>query len=95
MTNGGLGLFDAQADALAVQWGAPGLAVANSAKHKLVGLLSAKLRGEGVYVGEVVVLSMVNGTPFDDGKATLEPSAIADKFWQLYLGRSEVSVSLQ
>jgi NADP-dependent 3-hydroxy acid dehydrogenase YdfG len=95
VTNGGLGLFDAQVDALAVQWGAQGLAVANSAKHKLVGLLSAKLKSEGIYVGEVVVLSLVKGTAFDDGTATLEPSAIAEQFWQLYLGRSQVSVTIQ
>jgi NADP-dependent 3-hydroxy acid dehydrogenase YdfG len=95
VTNGGLGLFDAQVDALAVQWGAQGLAVANSAKHKLVGLLSAKLKSEGIYVGEVVVLSLVKGTQFDDGTATLQPSAIAEKFWQLYRGRSEVSVTIQ
>jgi short-subunit dehydrogenase len=95
VTNGGLGLFDAQMDALAVQWGAQGLAVANSAKHKLVGLLAAKLKGEGVYVGEVVVLSLVKGTPFDSGTATLEPSTVAEKFWQLYVGRSEVSVTVQ
>jgi short-subunit dehydrogenase len=95
VTNGGLGLFDAQMDALAVQWGAQGLAVANSAKHKLVGLLAAKLKNEGIYVGEVVVLSLVKGTPFDSGTATLEPSAVAEKFWQLYLGRSDVSVTIQ
>jgi short-subunit dehydrogenase len=95
VTNGGLGLFDAQMDALAVQWGAQGLAVANSAKHKLVGLLAAKLKDEGVYVGEVVVLSLVKGTPFDSGTATLEPRAVAEKFWQLYVERSDVSVTIQ
>jgi NAD(P)-dependent dehydrogenase (short-subunit alcohol dehydrogenase family) len=94
VTNGGLGLYDPQVDALAVEWGAQGLAVANAAKHKLVGLLSNRLKGDGVYVGEVIVLSLVKGTPFDNGSATLEPSRVADKFWELYRQRSEVSVTI-
>ncbi|HTV25504.1 MAG TPA: hypothetical protein VMG12_42705 [Polyangiaceae bacterium] len=94
VTNGGLGLYDPQVDAMAVQWGAQGLAVANAAKHKLVGLLSHRLKGDNIYVGEVVVLGLVKGTPFDNGSATLEPSRIADKFWTLYRQRGEVSVNI-
>ena len=70
VVNGGLGYFDPQVDATAVQWGAMGLAVANAAKHKLVGLLSQKLKADGVYVGEAMVLGMVKGTAFDSGNAT-------------------------
>lgn len=91
VTNGGLGLFDPAVDALAVEWGTHGLAVANSAKHKLVRVLAAKLKPEGIYVGEVVVTSLVKGTPFDSGNATLEPSTVGAKFWGLYENRSEVS----
>ena len=40
VTNGGMGLFDPKIDAMAVQWDSMGLAIANAAKHKLVGLLS-------------------------------------------------------
>jgi NADP-dependent 3-hydroxy acid dehydrogenase YdfG len=94
VTNGGLGLYDPQVDALAVEWGAQGLAVANAAKHKLVGVLSNRLKADGIYVGEVVVLSLVKGTPFDNGSATLDPSRVADKFWELYRQRSEVSVTI-
>jgi NADP-dependent 3-hydroxy acid dehydrogenase YdfG len=94
VTNGGLGLYDPQVDALAVEWGAQGLAVANAAKHKLVGLLSQRLKADGIYVGEVVVLSLVKGTPFDNGSATLEPTRVAHQFWELYRQRSEVSVSI-
>jgi NADP-dependent 3-hydroxy acid dehydrogenase YdfG len=94
VTNGGLGLHDPQMDALAVEWGAQGLAVANAAKHKLVGLLSNRLKGDNIYVGEVIVLSLVKGTPFDNGSATLDPSRVADKFWELYRQRSEVSVTI-
>ena len=91
ITNGGLGLFDPQVDALGVQWNAQGLSVANSAKHKVVRLLSAKLKPEGVYVGEVVVTSIVKGSAFDSGSGTLEARAVAAKFWELYSKRSEVS----
>ena len=91
VTNGGLGLFDPAVDSMAVEWGTHGLAVANSAKHKLVRLLSAKLKPEGVYVGEVVVTSLVKGTPFDSGNATLDPRTVAAKFWELYQKRAEVS----
>lgn len=93
VTNGGLGLFDPQIDALAVQWGAQGLAVANAAKAKLVRLLSERLKGDGVYVGEVTVTGLVKGTPWDQGNATLEASSVAERFWQLYRARSEVSVT--
>ena len=94
VTNGGLGLFDDQMDALAVEWGAMGLAVANSAKHKLVRVLAQKLKPEGIYVGEVMVLGLVKGTPWDQGNATVDPSAVAEKFWALYRGRSQLGVTI-
>jgi hypothetical protein len=70
-----------------------GLAVGKAAQHKLVGLLSAKLSGEGIYVGEVVVLGMVKGTAFDSGQATIESSDIAAKFWEMYGSRSTLSTN--
>jgi 3-methyladenine DNA glycosylase AlkD/short-subunit dehydrogenase len=91
VTNGGLGYFDAQVDATAVSWNAMGLAMANAAKHKMVGLLAEKLRGEGVYVGEVMVLGIVKGTAFDQGQGVIEASSVATKFWELYLARADVS----
>lgn len=95
VTNGGLGLLDDQVDAGAVGWKAMGLAVANAAKHKLVRLLSTQLKPDGVYVGEVMVLDAVKGSAWDSGNATLEASAIAAKFWQLYSERSELSVRIR
>jgi hypothetical protein len=77
-----------------VQWKASGLAIANAAKYKLVRLLAKQLEPDGVYVGEVVVLSAVKGTAWDDGSSKLEASAIAAKFWQLYSERREVSVQI-
>ncbi len=94
VTNGGLGYFDDGIDKMGVTWGAMGLSIANSAKHKLVRMLSHKLKDDGIYVGEVVVTGSVKGTVFDNGSATLEPSAIAEKFWSIYQSRSETSVRI-
>lgn len=94
VTNGGLGLFDPEIDALAVQWGAMGLAVANAAKHKAVSLLAEKLKPEGIYVGEVIVLGTVKGTAWDDGTAKLEADTIAAKFWEIYSARRPTSAQV-
>ena len=94
VTNGGLGFLDPQIDTVAVQWKASGLAIANAAKHKLVRLLSKQLEADGVYVGEVSVLTAVKGTAWDDGSSKLEASAIAAKFWQIYTERRELSVPI-
>lgn len=94
VTNGGLGFSSPEVDAMGVQWNAMGLSVANAAKHKLVGLLSEKLKADKVYVGEVVVMGAVKGTAFDQGTATLEASTIAAKFWESYQGRTEISVNV-
>jgi short-subunit dehydrogenase len=93
VTNGGFGFSDPKIDAMVVQFNAMGLALANAAKHKLVGLLAEKLRSKGVYVGEVVVLGTVKGTAFDQGNGTLEASAIAAKFWEIYSARKETTVN--
>lgn len=89
VTNGGLHINDPKLNAMSVQYGTMGLALGNAAKHKLVGLLAEKLKAEGVYVGEVVVLNLVKGTAFDRGQATLEPSTIAERFWSLFKARAE------
>lgn len=52
------------------------------------------MASDGIYVGEVVVLGLVKGTAFDSGNATLEPSAVAGKFWNLYETRAERSVTI-
>jgi NAD(P)-dependent dehydrogenase (short-subunit alcohol dehydrogenase family) len=94
VTNGGLGYHDPQVDAWAAQINVMGLAVANSAKRKAVGLLSAKLASEGIYVGEVVVTGSVKGTAFDKGDAKLDPAEIAERFWTMYRERREVSTRM-
>ncbi len=93
VTGGGFAFYDPKMDAVACEWGAMGLSVAKAAQHKLVGLLHQKLRGDGVYVGEVTVLGMVKGSAFDTGNGTLEPDAIADRFWDLQKRREDVWVN--
>jgi NAD(P)-dependent dehydrogenase (short-subunit alcohol dehydrogenase family) len=91
VTNGGLGLNETGADSLAVSVDAMGLALANAAKHKLVRLLSHKLKAAGIYVGEVMVLATVKGTSWDDGTAKLDASTVADAFYDLFTARTEMS----
>lgn len=94
VTNGLLGLFDPKMDAMAVEWNSMGLAIANSAKHKLIGLLSEKLRADGITVGEVVVSGLVKGTAWDTGNATIEPRRVAEAFWDIYSGHESKVVSV-
>jgi len=90
ITNGAFGDLNPQVDEFAVGAKAMGLALANAAKHKLVGLLAQRLKGEGVYVGEVMVAGMIKGTRWDNGSATIEGSTVANKFWELYQARGEI-----
>ncbi|RYZ05274.1 MAG: SDR family NAD(P)-dependent oxidoreductase [Myxococcales bacterium] len=94
VTNGGLGANDPAANDAAVGWNAMGLALTNAAKHKLVGILARRLQKEAVYVGQVTVTTIVKGTSWDDGTATLEASSVAAKFWDLYEGRKDTYVSV-
>ena len=89
VTNGALGEITPQMDELAVTLKTMGLALANAAKHKLVGLLAQRLKGDGVYVGEVMVAGMIKGTPWA-GDSGIERSAVANRFWELYQARGEV-----
>jgi NADP-dependent 3-hydroxy acid dehydrogenase YdfG len=90
VTNGGLLFNDPAVDEMAAKFNIMGLAIANAAKHKLVGLLSAKLKSDGIYVGEVIVTGSVKGTVFDQGNATIDAAAVAEKFWNLYSARKDI-----
>ncbi len=90
VTNGAFGDNSPQIDELAANFKAMGLALGNAAKHKLVGLLAQRLKGDGVYVGEVMVAGTVKGTAWDRGNANLDPGVIASKFWELYQARAEI-----
>ncbi len=94
VTGGGFAFYDPQVDAMTVQWQSMGIGISKAAQHKAVGLLRARLAGDGIYVGEVVVMGVVKGTAFDaGGHGTLEAAAIAERFWQLYGARDEGSVN--
>jgi hypothetical protein len=91
VTNGAFGEPNPIIDAVALSLGATGVAISNAAKAKMVGLLSARLKDEGVFVGEVTIAGLVKGTgPASPGFPTVEGSAIAEAFWRLYKDRSEV-----
>jgi NADP-dependent 3-hydroxy acid dehydrogenase YdfG len=94
VTGGGYALYEPQMDKLAAKFSSMGLAVTKAAQHKLVGVLHQKLEDEGVYVGEVTVLGLVKGTSHDRGNATIEPAAVAERFWQSYQTRSDVWTSV-
>lgn len=94
VTGGGFAFYAEQADAAAVQFNSMGLAIAKAAQHKAVGLLTQKLKADGIYVGEVVVTGLVKKTAFDFGNANLEGAAVGEKFWELYQERKVNSVTL-
>ena len=66
-----------------------GVAVANAAKDKLVGMLAQRLKDDGVYVGQVMIAGTIKGTAWD-APNSIDPSAVAEKFWELYLNRDEI-----
>ncbi|HEY0250710.1 MAG TPA: SDR family NAD(P)-dependent oxidoreductase [Kofleriaceae bacterium] len=94
VTGGGFAFYEPKIDAMAVQFKSAGVALGKAAQHKTVGLLSAALKPAGVYVGEVVVMGVVKGTAFDQGNSgTLEPGAIADKFYEMAQQRGELTTN--
>lgn len=90
VTNGAFGEISPQVDAYAVSAKFMDLALGNAAKHKLVGLLSERLKGDGIFVAEVMVAGSVKGTAWDQGSANLEASRIANEFWRLYESRTDI-----
>ncbi|MDB5494411.1 MAG: Short-chain dehydrogenase/reductase [Phenylobacterium sp.] len=89
VTNGAFGETTPMMDEFAISLNAVGVALANAAKHKLAGLLAQRLKGEGVYVGEVMIAGVIKGTSWDNGQG-IEASTVANSFWDLYQARGEV-----
>jgi len=89
VTNGAFGQTSPQIDAMVVGMKTMGVALANAAKYKLVGMLAQRLKADGVYVGEVMVAGAVKGTAYAAGGDGIESAAIAGKFWDLYQARDE------
>jgi NADP-dependent 3-hydroxy acid dehydrogenase YdfG len=95
VTDGGFGLAIDAVDDAAVQVQAMGLAIANAAKHKAVRILSRRLRREGVFLGEVMVMGTVKGTAWDQGDGTVELKSVQDAVFRLYRERKDVTVQVQ
>lgn len=95
VTNGAYGEVNPIMDALVLKAKAESVALGNAAKAKLVGLLAARLKGEGVYVGEVTIAGVVsNGGRVAPGLPTIEAKTIAERFWELYKFRDNLRVRL-
>lgn len=88
VTNGAFGDDTPFMDEMAIKLKSMGVALANAAKRKLVGLLAQQLKGDNIYVGEVTVAGSVKGTPWGND-SSIDPATIADKFWELYESRGE------
>lgn len=95
VTNGAFGELDATVDGYAVQSGNAGLALANAAKKKLVGLLVQRLKPEGVHVGEVMIAGSIKGTPWAaNNPNAIEPATVGAAFHKLYADRADNYVRL-
>jgi len=90
VTNGAFGENSPQMDEFAINLKSMGVALANAAKYKLVGLLSQRLKADGIYVGEVMVAGMIKGTPWAPAGQGIEGSTVASKFWELYQARNDI-----
>lgn len=95
VSTGGLAEVSPEADQAAAALHMEGLALASAAKHKLVGLLAQSLKAEGIYVGEVMTFTTIQGTPGEAPGNSVNPSVIADKFWQLYQSRGEIRATVR
>jgi NADP-dependent 3-hydroxy acid dehydrogenase YdfG len=94
VSNGAFGEVSAEVDEAAVNLHAMGIALSSAAKNKLVGLLAQRLKGEGIYVGEVTVYGTIKGTPSGDGNS-IDPVLIAEEYWRLYQTRSQTRAAVK
>jgi NAD(P)-dependent dehydrogenase (short-subunit alcohol dehydrogenase family) len=94
VSNGAFGEISAEVDETVTHLNLMGLALSNAAKDKLVGLLAQRLKGEGVYVGEVIVHGTIKGTPLANADS-IDPAVIAEAYWELYQSRSETRAAVK
>ena len=88
ITNGAFGDLDPQVDAAAATNSIMGLGLANAAK--LVGLLAAKLKPDGVFVGEVMIAGSIKGTAWAaNNPKAIEQARVGELFFKLYSERTE------
>lgn len=89
LRTGGFGDPSPEIDETAVKLNVADMALANAAKHKLAGLLGQRLKGDGVYVGEVMIYGTVKGTPSGNDNG-VDPAIVANTFWDLYRSRTDL-----
>jgi NAD(P)-dependent dehydrogenase (short-subunit alcohol dehydrogenase family) len=94
ISNGAFALISDQMDEIAVKQNVMGIAISSAAKNKLAGLLSERLKSEGVFVGEVMVYGTIKGTP-SGGPNSVDPVAIAEEYWRLYQARNETRAAVK
>ena len=99
ITNGALGEISPEMDEIAAGSNTAGsmklmgVALANAAKNKLVGMLAQRLKGDGVYVGQVMIAGTIKGTAWDTADS-IDPSTVAGEFWEMYQTRGETRVRI-
>lgn len=89
VANGGLGDQTTAAEQAAAMYNIDGTALEAAAKSKLVGILAERLRPDGIYVGEVIIVGAVR-TPASAPGTGIDPHAIADRFWSMANDRDTV-----
>jgi len=94
ISNGAFGLVLPEVDEAVINLRVMGLALSSAAKHKLVGLLARRLKGDGVFVGEVMVYRAIKTDPSIQGD-TVDPSVVAEKHWELYQARGETRAEVK
>lgn len=88
VTGGGLGAERTPAQ-YAASLGCGSLAINKAALHKACAILHEELKPKGIFVGEVMVASIVKGTAWDHGNAKLEADDVAMAFEALFQKRIE------
>jgi len=95
VTNGAFADLDPAVDGYAVNSKNMGLALANAAKKKLVGLLVQRLKPEGVHVGEVMIAGSIKGTAWAaNNPNAIDPADVGEAFYRLFADRSDNYVRL-
>ena len=68
--------------------------VGEAANGREVVELAQKLKPDGIFVGQAMVLGTVKGTGWDNGSATVEAATVAAKLWELSRARNETTVKI-
>ena len=92
VTSGSFATDDPRMNEMAARIDYMGFAVSKAAQYKAVNVLHYRLAPTGIFVGQVVVLGTVQRSAADQGDATIDPDAVADRFWQLFKERDAISV---